>query len=228
MKILPNIKIVDLALKYKDIIIIGDVHLGFEESLIKKGFLVPYSQLKKTINRLEKIIKKSRIKTIIINGDLKDEFGTISRQEWNDILEFIDFLKKSFKVIFIKGNHDTILEPIAKKKNIEIKQRYDLDDITIVHGDRLFKNLNKTIIIGHEHPAISFKERPDEKYKCFLLGKYRSHNLIVLPSFNLLIQGSDITKREFLSVYLKNSRNLHVYVVQDKVYNFGKLESLQS
>lgn len=246
MEILPNIEIIDLALKYKDILIIGDLHLGFEESLIKKGFLIPFSQLKKTIQRLEKIIKKAKPKTIIINGDLKDEFGTISRQEWRETLEFIDFLKKSSKVIFIKGNHDTILEPIAKKKNIEIKQRLDIDDITIIHGDKLFKKLNKTIIISHEHPAISFKERPDDKYKCFLLGKYKSHKLIVIPSFNLLLPGSDVTKEEFLSPYIKKISNFKVFVVQDNmhsetksksssldpkyykdgVYNFGKLKDI--
>jgi len=185
MKILPNIEIVDLALKYKDILVIGDLHLGFEESLLKQGVLVPFSQLRKTIKRLEKIIKKAKPKTIIINGDLKDEFGTISRQEWRDTLEFIDFLKKTAELIFIKGNHDTILEPIAEKKNIEVIDKYDIDDITITHGDKLLKKLNKTVIISHEHPAISFQERPDEKFKCFLLGKYKAHNLIVLPSFNL-------------------------------------------
>ena len=226
MNILPDLEIVDLALKYKDNIIIGDLHLGFEESLIKQGFLIPFSQLKKTIARLEKIIKKSKPKTIIINGDLKDEFSRISKQEWNEVSQCIEFLQKRSKVIFVKGNHDTILEPIAKKKNIEIKQRIDLDDITIVHGDKLFKEVRKTIIISHEHPAISFKERPDEKYKCFLLGKYKSHNLIVLPSFNLLPPGSDITKEEHHSPYIKNLSNFKVFVIQDRVYDFGKTEDI--
>ncbi len=227
MKILKDIEIVDLALKYKDILIIGDLHLGFEESLIKQGFLIPYSQLKKTISRLEKIIKKAKPKTIIINGDLKDEFGTISRQEWKEITQFIEFLQKTSKVIFIKGNHDTILDPIAKKKNIELKERIDIDNLTITHGDKLLKNLKKTIIISHEHPAISFQERPDEKYKCFLLGKYKKHNLIVLPSFNLLLPGSDITKEEILSPYIKNISNFKIFAIQDKIYDFGKLKNIK-
>ena len=61
MKILPNIEIVDLALKYKEIIIIGDVHLGFEETMLNKGYLIPFSQLNKTISRLEKINGSSGI-----------------------------------------------------------------------------------------------------------------------------------------------------------------------
>ena len=227
MKLINKIEIIDLSLKYKDIIIFGDLHLGFEQSLISKGFLIPYSQFNKLMNRIKKIIEKTKPKTIIINGDLKEEFGKISDQEWKDSLELIDYLKSKAELIFVKGNHDTILEPIAKKRNIKIKKRFDIDNITITHGDTIIEKPNKTIIISHEHPAISFKERPDEKFKCFLLGKYKSHNLIVMPSFNLLIPGSNITKETFLSPYLKNIDNFEVFVVEDKVYKFGRVKNIQ-
>jgi len=226
MKILPNIEIVDLALKYKDLLIIGDLHLGYEETLLNQGYLVPLSQLNKTIARLKKIIKKTKPKKIILNGDIKEEFGRITKQEWKETLELIDFLKQSAELIIIKGNHDMIIEPLARKRNIGVRERFDIDDITVTHGDKLLKNLKKTIVISHEHPAISFKERPDEKYKCFLLGKYKGHKLVVLPSFNPLVQGSDITNEEFLSPYLKNAKDLEVFAIQDKVYKFGKLKDL--
>ena len=227
MKILDNIEIVDLALKYKDYLIFGDLHLGFEESLVNQGILVPYSQIDQVIKRVNRIIEKARPKIIIINGDLKDEFGRISQQEWRDSLKFIDSLKEKYKLIFIKGNHDTILEPIARKREIEIMDKFDIDNVSIIHGDVLIKNLKKTIIISHEHPAISFKERPDEKFKCFLKGKYKLHNLIVMPSFNPLVEGSDITKERFLSPYLKDLSNFEIFIVEDKVYNFGKLKEIK-
>ncbi len=227
MKILDSIEIVDLALKYRNFLIIGDLHLGLEGSFIESGVMFPVNQLNNTIKKIEKIIKKAKPKKIIINGDLKDEFGTISNQEWKDTAKLITFLKEKTELILIKGNHDTILAPIAKKFNLPLRQRFDIDDISIAHGDIVVKNLRKTIIIGHEHPAISFKERPDEKYKCFLLGKYKKHNLIVMPSFNLLIEGSDITKEENLSPYIKNILNFEVFVVQDKIYKFGKLKDIQ-
>ncbi|MFH1591952.1 MAG: metallophosphoesterase [Candidatus Woesearchaeota archaeon] len=227
MKILKNLEIIDLALKYKDILIIGDLHLGLEGTFLNKGVMLPVNQLDEIIKRLEKIIKKAKPKKIIINGDLKEEFGTISTQEWRDIGELITFLREKVDLILIKGNHDTILEPIAKKFNLPLKQRYDIDEISILHGDTILKNLKKTIIISHEHPAVSFKERPDEKYKCFLIGKYKKHHLIIIPSFNPLIEGSDITKEEYLSPYIKDLSNFDIYVVQDRVYNFGKLKKIQ-
>ncbi|MEK6952204.1 MAG: metallophosphoesterase, partial [Nanoarchaeota archaeon] len=194
MELFKNIKIIDLALKYKDLLIIGDLHIGLEGTFLNQGVMLPVSQLDTIIKRLKKIMKKAKPKKIIINGDLKEEFGTISNQEWKDTTKLINFLKEKAELTLIKGNHDTILAPIAKKLNTELKQRFDVDDLSIVHGDVLFKDLNKIIIIGHQHPAISFKERPDEKYKCFLVGKYKKSNLIVMPSFNPLIEGSDITK----------------------------------
>ena len=226
MKVLKNIELVDLAVRYKDCLILGDLHLGFEESLRKEGILLPRSQFKKIISRLDKIVDKTKPKKIIINGDIKDEFGRISDQEWSDILTFIDHYSEKAELIFIKGNHDAILSIVAKKKNINVKERIEIDDISIIHGDKLFKDLKKTIIMSHEHPAISFKERHDEKFKCFLVGKYKSHDLLVLPSFNPLIEGSDVTKEQFLSPYLKNIENFTIYVVQDKIYNFGKVKEI--
>jgi len=227
MKILKNIEIVDLALKYKDHLIFGDLHIGLEGTLKEQGLSFPLNQTDKVIKRLEKIIKKAKPKTIIINGDLKEEFGRITQTEWRDLDKFINFLKSKAGLIFIKGNHDVLLEPLARKFDVKVKNRLDIDNITILHGNAILPNLKKTIIIGHEHPAISFNERPDEKFKCFLLGKYKKHNLIVSPSFNLLVEGSDITREQFLSPFIKDLKNFEIFVIQDKVYKFGKLKDIQ-
>ena len=230
MKILDKLEIIDLGLKYKDILIVGDVHIGLEGVFLKQGIMLPVNQLDNTIKRLEKIIKKAKPKTIIINGDLKEEFGTISDQEWKDTTKLINFLKEKSKIILIKGNHDIVLAPIAKKFNLPIYERFDIDQISVIHGDLIIKDLRKTIIIGHEHPAITFRERPDEKYKCFLLGRYKKHNLIVMPSFNILIEGSDITKEKRLSPFLQGDlSNFEVYAIPEmnNIMYFGKIKDIE-
>ena len=59
--------------------------------------------------------------TIVVNGDLKHEFGKISEQEWRETLKLIELLAKNCKKLLLtKGNHDKIVEPIAKKRNIDI------------------------------------------------------------------------------------------------------------
>ena len=69
--------------------------------------------------------------------------------------------------------------------------------------------------------------RKSEKYKCFLKGEHRDKVLIVMPSFNFLIEGSDVTKEERLSPFLKESiDDFEVYAVEDKIYYFGKIKNI--
>lgn len=227
MNLLNNIKILDLALKYRNYLIIADLHIGLEEALNKQGVLIPRFQFKEILKKLEEILDKVKVNTIIINGDLKHEFGLISEQEWRDTLQLVDFLTEKYKVILIKGNHDTILEPIAKKRNLEILEHFEIDDISIQHGNKIIPTKKNIIIIGHEHPAIRIKsEVRSEIYKCFLVGKWENKKLIVQPSFNFVTEGTNILREKLLSPYLKDISNFDVYVVGDKVYKFGKVKEL--
>ncbi|MAG47347.1 phosphoesterase [archaeon] len=233
MEITKGIEIVDLGLFLKDekILVISDLHIGMEEAYNKQGILIPRFQFPEILKHLDKIFTKVKPKKTVINGDLKHEFGTISSQEWKNTLKLIDYLlEKKQKVILIKGNHDTILEPIVKKRDIKVKDFYNIKDITITHGHKILqdKDLKKVIIIGNEHPAISFESRKTDKYKCFLLGKYKKSKLIVLPSFNFVTIGSDLTKENILSPYLKqNLKNFEVFIAEDKTYKFGKLKDIK-
>ncbi len=235
MRICNGIEILDLCLLIDKTLVICDTHIGFEEALNKQGILVPRFQFTEIIKRLEPILKKVKVKTIVINGDVKHEFGTISDQEWRHTLKLLDFLAKYGKVILLKGNHDTILDPIAKKRDVEIKDYYTLKNNLIIHGDKLNNDVLKLlkkiniIIIGHEHPAISLKEGSRiELCKCFLKGKFKGKTLIVQPSFNLVTEGTDIIKEKLLSPFLQqNLDNFNVYVVEDKVYDFGKVKNLR-
>lgn len=229
VKIIKDLEIVDLALKYKDILIIGDLHIGYENYLLNKGVFIPKFQFEDVINKLNKILEKVKPKIVVINGDLKHEFGIISEQEWKDTLRILDLLGEDREIILIRGNHDTILGPIAEKRNIKIVDRYDIDNITILHGNKLFNDLNKIVIIGHLHPTISFKEKPSEKYECFLKGKYKNHDLVIMPAMCPISCGFNITKEipiEDHNPYFNNLNDFEVYVIQDKVYKFGKLKNL--
>lgn len=234
MKLTNNIEIIDLALKIDTCLVIADLHIGYEEALNKQGLLIPRFQLKELTARLERILKKFKPETVIINGDIKHEFGTISFQEWRDTLRILDLIEKHCKkIILIKGNHDTILGPIAKRKNISIIEHYRTGSIYITHGHKLPKALLKnikTIVIAHEHPAVGLRKgRRFEMYKCFLKGKWKNRQLIVQPSFNFVTQGTDLLREQVLSPFLQKSlNNFDVFIVEKgKVYDFGKLKNLK-
>ncbi len=231
MKILANVEIVDLSLfVYKRILVMGDFHLGYEQAMHEKGVLVPKFQLRDTVDRLENIFAKTGdVEIIVLNGDLKHEFGKITSQEWSDITKLIDFLRKRCKrLCIIKGNHDAIIKPIADKREIELVDEYREPGLLIIHGNKVPDKLEKIIITGHDHPAVSLRhEGRSEKYKCFLKGKYKRNVLIIMPSFNLMTEGSDITKEKLLSPLVRDVSDFEVFVVGDKIYEFGKVKKLR-
>ena len=310
MKIFENMELVDLAVYTNRTLIVSDFHIGYEEALNKQGILMPRFQFKEIIERLENMFRKlkgRKIENIVILGDLKHEFGTISEQEWRHTLRLLDYLGQHCKeIILIKGNHDTILGPIARKRNVEVRDYYIIEPIKndkrmpiakktnkqapitkktnnkdrqkiinitgrvlknliikknsqkstgkilCLHGDKippkeLLEGVS-TIIIGHEHPAVSIKDGPRaEVFKCFLAGKWKRKDLIVVPAFNLVTEGTDILrncytisgtpkipkefssvmKEKVLSPFLKgNLKDFEVIVVADKLYGFGKVKDL--
>ncbi|MEM2121540.1 MAG: metallophosphoesterase [Candidatus Woesearchaeota archaeon] len=243
IEISKDVLAIDLSIYLKDkkALILSDFHIGLEEALQKQGFLIPRFQLKSVIEHLNSIFNvleknKFKVETIIINGDLKHEFGTISEQEWKDTLKIIDLLKeKTEKIVLIKGNHDTILGPIALKKNIELIENLVLNETLITHGDEIPKqarsNKIKRIIIGHEHPAISLRDGLRvEKFKAFLIGKWKKKELIVMPSFCFVTEGTDVLKEELLSPFLKDVdiKKFKVIISDKGLYSFGTIGKILS
>src|SRR3990172_1940024 len=101
MRITNGVEAIDLALYLSahKTLVFSDFHIGYEAELHKRGVLVPKFQFKDILKRLGWIFAKLRaqcaqLKAIVINGDLKHSFGEISRQEWKETLELIDFLRE--------------------------------------------------------------------------------------------------------------------------------------
>ncbi len=235
---LKNIKFIGKAAYIEDenILVFGDVHIGYEEALNKQGIFVPLMQFKQTIDDLNYIFSEiNKIDKIVILGDLKHEFGVISHQEWNETLKFLDELEKHCnEIILIKGNHDTILGPIADKRKIKVVQNYKKGKYFFIHGDKpmieMYDKDIEYIFAGHVHPAVSLREDVKvEKYKCFLVGKEKNKIVIVLPSFMPSIEGSDLMQSR---LKLFNEIDLSKYYVfalsddQKNIYELGKLEDI--
>ncbi len=224
------------------ILAIGDLHLGYDKMLKNQGISLNFDQLEETKSELEIIIKKIKVlyslKKIILLGDIKHHFA-FEKSEIFDIRNFIKFLEKFLSkkdIILIKGNHDTFT-----LKNYELKENYISEDYSLAftHGDKpskeLFENKEiKYIVTSHIHPAIIIKDKKGikkEKYKCFLIGKYNSKKIIVVPSFFPIIEGSEINEISSYSpskswaqiVPNKNLKSFETFVVgKEKIYPFGK------
>ena len=81
----------------KKSLVIGDLHIGYEESLNERGVFISRRMFDEGIDYLNRVFAKvggRRIDRIIILGDVKHEFGRILRQEWKEVLELIDYFRE--------------------------------------------------------------------------------------------------------------------------------------
>ena len=260
-----EIKFLHDCLLIKNILVIGDLHIGYEEQFHGKA-IFPRAQLEEIIEKLKEVFdylekEKIRVKKIVLLGDVKHYFGEPTKIEWRETLEFFDFLKsrifpkkKTDNIIVIKGNHDNILKPILRKRNISLKNYYCVKikegkksrKIYFLHGNKLFKQCldsqTAVLIFGHLHPAITlYDSYKNEKYKCFLIGKWKEKIVYILPSFSSVSFGYDlndidnfsngrsVNKDKFFVIPNKDLKNFEVIIYNNKEkkrYNFGFLKKL--
>ena len=225
MKILPNLEIRDLGLYLvkEKTLILSDLHIGYEDSLNRKGILIPKVFFKEFLDRLKLMLKD--VDTVIINGDFHHEFSKFTYADRESSDKFLKIIGDR-KLIVIEGNHDPIIRFIL---NLDLQKFYKIGDVLVCHGDKIINEESKIIIIGHEHVSVGLKENVRiERYKAFLVGEYKSKTLVVMPSCNLATEGADLVRDNKLSPYLQGSLdNFNVYIVSDKIYDFGKLRNLK-
>ncbi|MEO2154618.1 MAG: metallophosphoesterase [Nanoarchaeota archaeon] len=217
---------VDRALKLKKHLVISDLHSGIESLLLEKGSNFPKILNKIMIKRLNEVQEFTKTNKLIINGDIKHEFNKV-KSEILDLKTFFKEIKEHWdEILVIKGNHDLFIENIVRPFNIPVFKRINIrNKIIITHGDKLYEDfLEKTFIIGNEHPTLKIRELNFEE-AVFLANK----KLIVVPSFNPFLKGSNVLNKEFLSPYFDylrekgNEKDKEFNVILSKLEN-KKLE----
>jgi putative SbcD/Mre11-related phosphoesterase len=225
------------------ILAVGDLHIGYEYSLIQSGILVPERQVEEIKSELKDIFKKVKstnknLNKIVFIGDIKHSFS----YEWvekNYFKEILSFLKEHFKeedIILIKGNHDTIDYTFGDK----LQSYYINETLAFLHGHEMheeaFEKEVKTVVMGHIHPSVILSDKETtkkERYKCFLVGKYKSKEVIILPSFLSTHEGApvndyDYSYEDFFSIVPKKYLlNFKVFAIgEDEIYDFGEILNL--
>ncbi len=229
--------------KRKNILVVGDLHLGYEEVLNNSGILVTRKMFSEMIDYFDSVFlelkrrekedgKDRKVNEIILLGDVKHGFGKGNKQEWNDVLELFDyFIEKNVKkIIVVKGNHDNYIKNIAGKRNVYVRDCYIISGIGFCHGNKRFDELEekdvKMWIIGHGHPAVRLRDKnKEELYKCFLIGKYKvkgrgsgnTKEVIIVPSFVDYNEGTDARENDLGLAWNFELGKFNVKVVSDSL-----------
>jgi len=216
----------------------ADLHLGYEGVMSKNGIFLPKVNLKKIEEVLGKAISKKRPKRIIVDGDIKNEFSEVHVEEFNELYEFVNFLRDSGieEIILIKGNHDNFVDRLKSSLDIKIyAQEALIGNYLFFHGEELPREKKgKWLIMGHVHPAITLYNDvgAKEKLKCFLFGTYGMRKILVLPAMNYFAEGVSVNLEglsEISPIFREideNSLNV-LCIAEDETLNFGKIGELR-
>lgn len=180
-------------------IVVADLHLGNEAYLAKSGIFAPKVNLKKILELITKALDKTHARSIIIDGDIKNEFSTVEPDEFNELYDFINFAREKKAALYlIKGNHDNFVERYKEPFKLNVyRQQAVIGKYLFFHGEEMPKIEGKGIkmlVMGHEHPSIGVTNRIDrrERLRCFLFGSFKSIPLLVLPAMSFYASGTDL------------------------------------
>ena len=210
------------ALLLGDSLVVADLHIGFEEAMVREGNYVP-KLLDRVVSSISRVLKRERPRRLVINGDLKHSFVPAWRER-RELEAFFDGLSSYLgEIVLVRGNHDVGVGWI-RKLGVEIVDSLELGRWKLVHGHRLEEG--ERFIIGHEHPAVRLRDEVGASVKVpvFLRGE----RLIVLPAFSPWAYGNDVT-REIVSPFLRkfDVSKLRVLVpIEGEVLDFGELGRL--
>jgi len=179
------------ALMIDRTLVIADLHIGLEYELLHSGFNVP-NQGEVMLKRIKRLLKENGCRGLIIIGDVKHTIARLSWPEQEEISEFFRPLEKITNVHIVKGNHDGNIENYVH--NVHPTEGFEYKGYWIMHGHARppEKAKDKTIILGHMHPIVEFRDslggRLSERVWI------RTDTAIVMPAFNDLLGGIDVRR----------------------------------
>ena len=180
-------------------LILSDLHYGVEAEMLRGGVWVPNRSTGRT-EKVLKLIKQTKSKRLILLGDVKHQVPHNSKQQRTDLEQFFTAVNRVAKVEIVPGNHDGGLEDIIPSDvKFHKSDGFVIGEIGMVHGhawpSQEVMN-SKILVMGHEHPALSFRDRLDKLHSepCWLRAPMLEHErydkvpeqLIVMPAFGEL------------------------------------------
>jgi uncharacterized protein len=145
------------------VLVVADLHLGWEVSLSHQGIHVP-SQVPRLLYRLRKIVDDVHPQQLILLGDVKHAVSKVELEEWKYVPEFFDGLVEIIpNVQVVPGNHDGNLEPLTPPSvKISTSEGISLwNSVALFHGHAWPSPPLlgcRFLVMGHLHPVVVFKD----------------------------------------------------------------------
>jgi putative SbcD/Mre11-related phosphoesterase len=144
------------------VIVVADLHIGWEMALARKGIHVP-TQTPKLLRKLTDLLLAYKPEGLLILGDVKHTIATAETMEWRDVPDFFNALEKDVKeTLIIRGNHDGNLEPLLPESvKVLPASGVVMGDVGFFHGHQWPSPALlgcRTLVMGHVHPVVVFRD----------------------------------------------------------------------
>jgi hypothetical protein len=196
-------------------LVISDLHLGIEYEIYTKGITIP-PRIKKQRGRIFRLIRETDVEKLVLLGDVKHNVPQTSIGEKENLPKFFKDLKEEVEVHIVKGNHDGNIEKLVGEVEVHPTSGFRQGEFYFNHGHawpekEIFES--RTLIQGHSHPAIEFKDKLgfSSVMPCWLKGRLNTDKLqenigtvetsrlesfVIVPAFNRMITGMPVNRED--------------------------------
>src|SRR5437588_10944533 len=147
----------------KRVLVVADLHLGWEVSLSHQGIHVP-SQVPRLLEKLRKIINDTHPQQLILLGDVKHAVAKVELEQWKYVPEFFEGLVEIIPdVQVVPGHHDGNLEPLTPP-NVRISSSEGIsiwNKVGLFHAYAWLSQLLlgcENRVMAHLKPVVVFKD----------------------------------------------------------------------
>ncbi len=141
------------------ILVVADLHIGIEADLAAHGWHIA-SRTRERLERLVSCISATSPDLLLLLGDIKHNLPKTTQQEYHELPEFLETIRKLVPFCVLPGNHDTAIRRFLNEGELLKKNGVILDGTGYLHGHMIPSPLLKgrLIIAGHHHPLVSIHD----------------------------------------------------------------------
>jgi hypothetical protein len=190
-----------------NVVVVGDVHVGLEQELARRGVQVP-DQTPHMRARIQALLRAHNADRLIVLGDLKETIGRSSSADIARLRALVRGLDA--RVDLVPGNHDADLEWLGVEGvQMHPATGLKIEDVALTHGhvwpDAAIMGA-RVLVTSHNHPMLGLRDELGKLHKepCWVRGPFqraarerypslpRGAQFIIMPAFNELLGGHAI------------------------------------
>ncbi len=165
LELIENEPAVILHEEPRRVLVLADLHIGYERTLFKQEFYSTNLTLQ-IIQQIKQLVIKQKPTEIIILGDLKHSIQEFSKQELQQVAQLLFDLQHQANVTIVRGNHDADLELVIPDNTQIVSAagfslRFKSKQVYFLHG-HAYPSADilscDSLLMGHIHPAVSISK----------------------------------------------------------------------